>query len=389
MERLLVVLGLSVLFYLVLPGVGAFTVRYRWRTFRRRTIEASLLPRAGYHQMRQAAAAEAGEYLGRFRFLGSLEAIQGDDIMWVNDGTMSFAVDMKGQSVALLASNDGGSSVPSESPDLVPWRKLTHLTEGVRLFVAGGFYVDGGRGLFRGDSSSPLVAIMYGGPDSSMLRRAIYSGRQRNEYWNQLTPASLAAGSLALLTAAYASLSAPGARFEGLLAVTFSLVPISPLFPPGFVLFFLYRRLWRRGRALRAERDVVTLPLRYVPGQAPDLLSVPLPAGGRYAAIPIPRDMTPYFAERGATVLTLSKTAQRFRANDLYFAAGEISAGGALTSPRDSLAELVVVPGDPLTLANDCERKARRLEALAVSLAATGILANLYIVLLLLSNLLR
>lgn len=389
MERLLLVLGLAFLFYIVVPGIGAFIVRYRWRTFRRRTIEASLLPAAGYNQMRRAAAAGAGEYIGEFRFIGSLEAIQGDNIMWLNDGSVSFAVDMKSQSVALLPSAEGGSSPPDESPQLIPWRKLTHLTEGVRLLVAGGFYVDDGRGLFRGTTGRPLVAVMYGGPDETMLRRAIYSGRQRNEYWNQLTPASLAAGALALLTAAYVSLSQPGTRFEGLLSVTFSLVPIAPLFPPGVVLFFLYRRLWRRGRALRAERDVVTLPLRHFPDSRADCLSVGLAGGERYAAAAVPAGLAGVFTERGATAISLSKHAEKLRDENRYFVFGGVASNGRLQSPRDPLAELIVIPGDPRSLATHCERQARRLEALSVFLAAIGILANLYIVLLLLSNLLR
>ena len=115
-ERLVLVLGLALIFYIVVPGIGAFIVRYRWRMFRRRTIAASILPNAGYHQMRQAAASSAGEYLGDFRFIGSLEAIQGDNVMWLNDGTVSFAVDMKGQTVALLPSAE--SAVSDESPDL-------------------------------------------------------------------------------------------------------------------------------------------------------------------------------------------------------------------------------------------------------------------------------
>lgn len=389
MECLLLVLGLAALFYIIVPGIGAFLVRYRWRTFRRRTIEASLLPAAGYNQMRRAADAGAGEYLGEFRFIGSLEAIQGNDIMWLNDGSVSFAVDMKGQTVALLPSAEGGSPPENESPHLIPWRKLTHLTEGVRLLVAGGFYGDDGRGLFRGTNGKPLVAVMYGGPDATMLRRAIYSGRQRNEYWNQLTPASLAAGALALLTAAYVTLSQPGTRFEGLLAVTFSIVPIAPLFPPGFVLFFLYRRLWRRGRALRAERDVVTLPLRHFPDNRADGLSIRLATGERYAAASIPPRFAGAFTERGATAIALSKHAEKLRDEDRYFVFGGVASDGRLQSPRDPLAELIVIPGDPRSLATQCERQARRLEVLSVFLAAVGILANLYIVLLLLSNVLR
>jgi hypothetical protein len=389
MEGAVLAFGLATVFYLIVPGVGAFAVRYRWRTFRRRMAEASLFPHAGYHQMRQTAERADGGYLGDYRYVGNLEAIQGDNAIWLNDGAVSFAVDMRGQTVALLPSFDEHGRLPRESPQLVPWKKLSHLTEGVRTFVAGGFYSDGGRGMFRGSSSRPLTIVMYGGRDDSMMRRGIATGRQRNEYWNQLTPASLAAGALALLTVAYVQLRIPGHRFDGLFAVTLSLVPIIPLLPPGVVLFFLYRRFWRRGRSLRAERDTLTLPLRYFPGEIVTHQAVPLPSGDSYTCVRVPTEDVSVFERSGARLEELSQHARKLKEAEPFHVFGGVHSGGSLGPPKDPLAEFVIIPGDPRSLAALCEKKARRLEMTALLFVALGIAVNLYFVLLLLSNLVR
>lgn len=260
------VLGCALTFFVLIPGGGAVAVRRRWRRFRRAVVEASSLPTVTYARLaalRQGAgdAGGADSSGGRFRIFGRLEAIEDDDVIWLNDGTISVAADVADTVVYLLPARDQRrGSFPEVTPDRMPWRRLTTLPERTPVFVAGPLRLEGGRAVFRADGAEGLLLILYDAPDDELLEQAVWSGRQRNEYWNPLTPASLAVGSLALLLVAFVVLRIPSDRAAAIVAVTAALVPVLPLLPPGIFAFAVYRRMWRRGRFLRAERDLLRLP---------------------------------------------------------------------------------------------------------------------------------
>jgi hypothetical protein len=48
-------------------------------------------------------------------------------------------------------------------------------------------------------------------------------------------------------------------RLPALSALTASLLPVAPILPPALIGYSIYRSLWKRGRALRAERDLLRL----------------------------------------------------------------------------------------------------------------------------------
>ena len=150
-------------------------------------------------------------------------------------------------------------SLPDATPRVVYWKEMNALVEGSRIFVAGTLSRDDGTLAFRSweaGQGKPLV-IMYDCPDSSVLERAMWTGRQRNEYWNHLTPISLIVGFLAELV--WVMWVFEESRLAALVGTIGALIPILPLIPPGVVGFYLYRRLWRRGRRIRAARDVNAL----------------------------------------------------------------------------------------------------------------------------------
>ena len=91
------------------------------------------------------------------------------------------------------------------------------------------------------------------------------SGRQRNEFMNSVTLPSVAIGALLLVLLAFSLLAVPEFRLIALVALTAGLAPISPFLPPGFPLYFGYRSYWKKARLMRAQRDVIRLPLRYFP----------------------------------------------------------------------------------------------------------------------------
>ena len=56
-----------------------------------------------------------------------------------------------------------------------------------------------GRAVFSGNRKNPLIVIIYDGESRTLLERSISCGRQKNEYWNFLTPWSIAAGGIVSL----------------------------------------------------------------------------------------------------------------------------------------------------------------------------------------------
>jgi hypothetical protein len=271
-------------FYFFVPGLGAFFVRSRWRRFRKSLVEALEYPEISYRDLHSRG--ETAPLSGRYHFLGVLEAIQEDDVIWLRGAEVALSADMRGQKVFLLPSqtvsgavsrpdfaeevpaedvsaDEGGEALLSdETPQVVAWEKVRSLPEGIQVLLAGTLHISGRKGRFRSGKKDELLVLFYDGDNASLLRRAVWHGRQRNEYWNPFTGVSLGAGILTGMILSYFFLSAPMNRFPAIVSIVMSLAPLIPVLPPGMVFFVLYRRLWRRGRFLRAERDILKLPQR-------------------------------------------------------------------------------------------------------------------------------
>ena len=71
---------LAFLFFGLIPGLGAFWVRAKWRRFRSRMLEASTFAFIDYSDLRQEKEGTS------FRFFGNLEAIQGGNRVWIRVG---------------------------------------------------------------------------------------------------------------------------------------------------------------------------------------------------------------------------------------------------------------------------------------------------------------
>jgi len=425
---LALIIGIAVLFYAGLPAIGAFLVRAQWRTFRRIVTDASRYPTA----TATAIGRERAASVGLFRFFGTLEAIQGDDRIWITNGKFSVAADLRGVRVYLIPESEEDGREPSEdtgettvSPGRepagkrgesggeirsVPWSRIFSLPEGTPLFVGGALFAEEGRGVFRDDGRTPLLVVIHDCPRESIVRRAIGSGRQRNEYMNAFTLPSVAIGALSLILLAFTILSAPALRIVALIALTAGLAPISPFLPPGFPLYFAYRSSWKKARLLRAQRDIVRLPLRYFPPDSPG-------APARLATL-LP-DMEPYVMVRGVVVTTgsghllsegipvrlpaditrlevdLPGVAEGARpgksgecvAFAAYREGGE--QGIRLQKPEDPMAEQVLVPGDPETISRLSERRASRYTIISGMFISLNLLVNVPLLFLALSLLIR
>ncbi len=396
MGYLLIILAVAVVFYAAIPGAGAFYVRSRWRRFRRRIIHSSLFPIADYRQLQ----VPRDGFIGTFRFFGGLEAIQGENVVWLRSERVSVSVDLTKVPVYWLPSfastqKEGREelneeTLPDEMPSEISWRRVFSLPEGTQVFVAGPVYRENGHAVFRSSKDMVVSMVIYDGARESILRRAIWAGRHRNEYWNPFTPGSVSVGSFALIILAYLLLRSPILRLQAVIALTVGLFPLTPLLPPGLLFFFAYRRWWKLARFLRAERDMVLLPLRHFKGFTGNerRLSYTLGNGEEIVA-------ERWYGE-AESLERLGKgkirRAARLRgANDptlpryLFGAPAEPS----LLQPVDPMVELVLIPGNPLELSRACSLQARRLELLSASVLSVGVFMNIVMIFWVLSTIIR
>ncbi len=398
------VLLIAFLFYGLIPGIGAFAVRAEWRSFRRRLLETSLYPFVQYSDLKGPDRS-----LGEYRFFGELEAIQGENRIWITDGSFTVEADLERVAIYLLPSpaarepstGERLAEAPTEEePRSVLWRRIYSLAAGTRMFVGGRLELENGRAVFRSRPREPLVVVIYDGPRETILPRAIGGGRQKNEYWNRFTLPALVTGSFSLFLTAFLLLRSPLLHFPAILALTLGTFPVAALLPPGAAMYFLYRSLWKKARLLRAERDLLLLPLRYFPGArrarrgllappaaaAPPEATVPLPSGEAYL---MTRD--PAIRVEDGLLIRGTGLGPGMRRGEytLFGAPRERDGARVLGRPVDPMAELALTLGDPQTLALGCNRRARTLEILSALSFFVGLAVNLFWILYALATLIR
>jgi hypothetical protein len=263
--------GSAFLFYFLLPVIGAFRVRGRWRRFRESLIAASCHPPLRYRDLAAGLGMAPGPASGSYTMCGIIEAFEGERLLWVRGQGVSAAVDLGSAPLYVLSSVDdevGRKRHPAGSVERHTWSSIRMLSEGTRIFVAGHLSFDRGKPLFVDRPGEPLIAIAYDCPDGELVGRAVAGARHPNEYWNPLTRVSLilglVAGSLILLVGAGSS-PFPTVRALSFLAAA---SPALPFLPPGLFLFFADRQWWRRALERRIERDLASLHAARSPGRA-------------------------------------------------------------------------------------------------------------------------
>jgi hypothetical protein len=385
---IILVFAVAFLFFGLIPGIGAFFVRSRWRLFRRRIAESSLYPFLNYSDL-----SRTGDFLGRYRVFGHLEAIQGENRIWINNGSFTVEADLTQAKLYFLPSFSAGTrtvpierlqeEVPDEQPALVSWNQIFSLPAGTQMFIAGQLYSEEGRAVFRSQGKDPLLVVLYDGQRNTIVQRAVWGGRQKNEYWNQFTLASLLTGAFCMVLLAYIFLRSSPSSLPVLFALSLAFFPIAGLLPPGFILYYLYRFFWKRARMLRAERDLLRLPLRYYPESEalPLESSAPLPTGESYlcsqdASLLIDGELI----IRSASLPSVREG--KFEDVVLFGTHTETDGQGRVQTPRDPMAELVLVMGDPAVLAQSCNRRARMFALLSAVGVFSALILNFFLLLL-------
>ena len=374
-QHMLIIILIALIFYGLVPLIGAFSVRNKWRRFRSQLMKASLSPSLTY------GAVHGSSLSGVYRIFGSLQAVQDENILWLADGTVSVSVDLAGVPVYILPSVPKGESMvktgnyPDESPRRTYWNRIFSLPERTSIFVSGELVHRDGRSQFRNTKNIPLMVIIYDCDDSDFYSHAILSGRQRNEYWNSLTPGSLTIGSFSLFIYFYLLIQMPYMQFTAVTAVTFSLVPVMPFLPPGLGFYYIYRHLWKKARILRAERDLMRLPVNFFSSQGglSNSSSVILPDGLKYQCSVI-NNLEEAWTMFDNASLRDSSLLETYADRDEYFVFGSEPGGKA-----DPMAETLVMPGDPDVLLLESTKKAQKYEIFSAFSFGIGFLMNLFI----------
>ncbi len=94
------IVGIALICYGIIPGIGAFLVRSRWRSFRREVIRSSFLPIVTYRTLVELNNVSQ-DSSSQFRFFGILEGVQEDNTIWLRSENLALSADMTGQDLFL------------------------------------------------------------------------------------------------------------------------------------------------------------------------------------------------------------------------------------------------------------------------------------------------
>lgn len=199
------------------------------------------------------------------RVLGQLESLDSNDNIWINADGKGYFIEMNNMKVLSIPDFDfTETSVESdeaplkwEQPVQLNWKKMHTIPEGMKLLCSGTLENRHG----RMEIHDGLV-LFYEGDTSTLFRRLIRASRQRNEFWNEITPYSLVGGMFvnSILALFFFQMSF---LKTAVFAVFAAVLPWIILLPPGILFFFWYRKAWARGRQMRCGRDLADLPLRF------------------------------------------------------------------------------------------------------------------------------
>ena len=384
MIYLIIVIIITLLFYILLPGSGAFFARSEWREFRLKLAASSAVPLIDFQKSRALGDAQCQ---GIFKFFGSLEAIQDKYEVWLRSGNFTVSVDMRNVKIYLIpainysVSGEGNDDfheknieiIMDEMPQVLSWERFYSLSQRTEVMVCGPLFIDRGKTIFRTSGEGSVTFLIYDGSPETLLRRGIWAGRHRNEFWNIFTPVSLIAGSFSLFLTAYFLYSIPSLDVLTDITLSLSLVPFMPLFPPGVVLFFIYRSFWKKARFLRAERDLIRLPLKPFTNYNHDQTGncTEIQTGIKYCFRRIENPEEAFSVCREREVL-IRKASMFNKENDNPFYYFYQENEGAY----DPLLENVIIEGNPELVAVKCGKVSRFYEYASVCIFFAGMMIN-------------
>ena len=232
---------------------------------------------------------------GDCRFMGEIESITDAHTLWIKGKDLTIPVslepdvqkntneknDLIKAKCYLLPKHEGAGE--PDAPEEIRWNRVSTLSEGIKVFVGGGIKMLNNRFIFSSTKDKPLTVIFYSCPDDKLAERIIRAARTRNEYWNSLTPISLAVGALTLIYIAASYLGRPAYFLTLITAFAAVFIPVLPFLPPGLIFTALYRRFTWYARKQRVNSDLAKFRQRSDDSVNPDLFADESARAKRYA----------------------------------------------------------------------------------------------------------
>ena len=236
----------AVLFYAIIPVIGVYIERRRWRNFRRR-----------FNDLRKALSLDYASLPDDeskvYRFSGIFESISSDGTLWIKNDDLTVQADLKGAKTYIFL--DTGA--PGDNFQRIRWDRISSLTGDARVFVGGCLVNRNARWVFSSVPETPLLIIFYEGSEDALAIHAVRAGRLHNEYFNFLTPYGFILGAFSQIIIAIVYLSRPAYMLIFVSAFIAFFTPLLPWIPPGILFATLYRRLWFQARIYRSNRDMI------------------------------------------------------------------------------------------------------------------------------------
>jgi hypothetical protein len=307
-----------------------------------------------------------------FRFMGGFESITDRKTLWIQGENLTIPVSLADAQTYLLPIKKG-ESMPNafdpgeEAPEKINWNRVTTLTEGARVYAGGALAYRDDRWIFISTKEKPLIVIFYDGPDRTLNTRAVCAGRHRNEYWNEITPYSLAMGALCQILIALSWLNRPAFRLTVITAIIALFIPIFPMIPPGILFTTIFRRLSLQARKFMAYRDLARLPMRYLTPSGKETY-------GMICCNTLPKDVLE--GKIPALIPELNKPK-----NKTWYLFGALHEGNEFpVEPADPFAAFGVLPEKPEILSRRYAIASWTLDIIAWLLLLLGIGVNIYFV---------
>lgn len=338
----------AIVFFLIIPGVGAFIARSYWRKFRVNMLNTTKYPYLEYSDI-------INENNGKnFRFIGSLEAIEDKNKIWVKGINLSIAADLENVFVYILPPVN-----TNDEAQRVPWKNISSLIAGTKILISGPVTIENNRGIFKNDSMNPLLIVIFDGNMETLLKRAITGGRKRNEYWNQFTLISLVTGSFALLSISYFFFRNPIWEIPSFVSLSLSLYPIAILAPPGVIFFFLYQYFWKKARNLRIDRDLFKIPVFPFGSlnQKNKKKETILANGKKYTMLRIKKTEKDKYLEEGSSIEIRSCSSVSEENDELFLFGLYSEEDKFIKAPLDRMHEYVMITGNPEKISLECQKK--------------------------------
>ena len=328
-------------------------------------IDASFFPICGYDDI------IAAKRVGYYRFFGEIEAVQSQQLLWIKNSEMTMTAKMQHCNIYLIPSE---KKKTTQMPIKLPWSRVFSIAEGTAVFVSGDVIVDEGRAVFSGTKKEPLTVIIYDGESRTLLDRSISCGRQKNEYWNFLTPWSITAGGILSLVLLNMMIRASVSSSIIIGGIIVSSLPILPFIPPGLLFFLLYSNMWKKGRICRSDRDLLILSLRFEDRNIydPEYQHIRFSSGKPVYPLTggFVRRQLHFKKQRGGSLWDNSVFGKIVNRED----------GKWVTRPDDPMKEYLLIESDPQTLIQQSTKRALIYELLSLMFISLAMIVNILVV---------